>query len=151
MKRHVSSVQRFVGPWWVAAAVLRIEGPRLVVSVLSELHAQLTRATRVEREVIVECGAAVRSDRSIVMPVHVRDATHPGVFPEMLAEVRLVEHGDNVTELVFTGVYEPPLGVVGAAGDALGGHRIVERTIDDATSRLARVFEAAVAEHIGTP
>ena len=151
MKRHISSSHEFTGPWWVAASLLRIEGPGLVVPVLEELHAQLTRGTTVERAATVECGALVRGESSVAMPVHWSDATHPGAFPEMQGEIRLVEHGDNVTDLEFTGEYEPPLGVLGAAGDTLAGHRVAEHTVDEAMVRLARAFEAAVSEHIGTP
>jgi hypothetical protein len=151
MKRRVSSSHRFTGPWWVAAALLRIEGPELVRPVFEELHTRLSNSTSVQRRAAVECGPVDRGTGLISMSVSWRDAAHPGVFPQVHGEIRLLESSGTTTEVEFSGEYEPPLGPVGRVADAMAGHRVVEQTVDDAVRRLAHVFETAVSEHIGTP
>jgi hypothetical protein len=150
MKRSVSSSHGFAGPWWLAAALLRIEGPELVAPVLEELRVHLSGSTSVERTAEVEYGPVERGRGLVTMPVSWQDATHPGAFPKMHGELRLSERGDTTTDLEFFGEYEPPLGPIGALGDTIAGHRLAEQTVKNAVARLARVFETAVSEHVGT-
>jgi hypothetical protein len=150
MKQHVETSRVFTGPWWVVVSLLRIEGEELVLPVLEELHADLTAATSLSRRADVECGPLERHAGVATMSVHWRDASHADAFPEMDGQLLLVEHAPNSTELQFAGEYEPPLGVAGAVGDRLAGHRIAQHTVDDAIERLARRIEAAVSEQIGT-
>jgi hypothetical protein len=49
-----------------------------------------------------------------------------GFFPVMHASLTVYALSAHETQLVFSGQYEPPLGLVGAAIDALVGHHIAE-------------------------
>jgi hypothetical protein len=51
------------------------------------------------------------------------------LFPTMEATLAVYALGPGETQLDFSGKYRPPLGVVGAAFDAMLGHRIAEATV----------------------
>lgn len=56
-------------------------------------------------------------------------ARAPRLFPLMKAELKVYPLTATETQLDFSGTYEPPLGLVGSAADALLGHRIAEATV----------------------
>jgi hypothetical protein len=49
-----------------------------------------------------------------------------GLFPVMHASLTVYALSGHETQVVFVGQYEPPLGLLGAAIDALVGHHIAE-------------------------
>jgi hypothetical protein len=53
----------------------------------------------------------------------------PALFPAMLAEVSARPLSATETQLQVDGSYWPPLGPVGSAIDATGGHRIAKATV----------------------
>jgi hypothetical protein len=53
----------------------------------------------------------------------------PGLFPFMNAELLVYPLTAKETQLDFSGHYEPPLGVLGEALDAVVGHRIAEASV----------------------
>lgn len=53
----------------------------------------------------------------------------PGWFPTMSATLTCYALSSTETELDFDGNYEPPLGVFGAAVDAVALHRFAERAV----------------------
>jgi hypothetical protein len=53
----------------------------------------------------------------------------PELFPTMMATLDVYALGPEETQVDFHGSYRPPLGVVGAAVDALVGHRIAQATV----------------------
>lgn len=53
----------------------------------------------------------------------------PGWFPEMRATLTMYAVSPMETQLDFDGTYRPPLGVFGAAVDALALHRFAEASI----------------------
>jgi hypothetical protein len=61
-------------------------------------------------------------------------------FPTMEGELVIYPLSPTETQLDFEGTYTPPLGVVGAAADAVIGHRVarasVRRFLDDVVERL---------------
>jgi len=63
------------------------------------------------------------------IPVWWEAARHPRLFPLMNAELSLYPLTSTETQLDFLGRYDPPLGVVGGAMDALVGHRIAEASV----------------------
>jgi hypothetical protein len=63
------------------------------------------------------------------VPVSWRAARHPGLFPLMTAELSIYPLTATETQLDFLGHYEPPLGVVGDAMNALVGHRLAEASV----------------------
>lgn len=55
-------------------------------------------------------------------------ASSPGLFPVMKAELAIYPLSPTETQVELTGRYEPPMGVLGVAIDAVVGHRIAEAT-----------------------
>jgi len=56
-------------------------------------------------------------------------AKMPSLFPLMKAELSMYPLTATETQLDFRGVYEPPLGAVGKAMNAIVGHRIAEVSV----------------------
>jgi hypothetical protein len=54
---------------------------------------------------------------------------HPGVFPVMHAVLMFYALSNRETQLELEGTYEPPLGLVGKAVDALVGRRIADASV----------------------
>ena len=80
------------------------------------------------------------------IPVRWEAATRPYLFPFMSAELSIYPLTTTETQLDFLGRYEPPLGAVGGAVDAVVGHRIAEasvhRFLSDVAAYLRRSLEA---------
>jgi len=55
--------------------------------------------------------------------------TMPGLFPIMRGELAVYPLTATETQLDFLGVYDPPLGPVGKALNAVAGHRVAEATV----------------------
>jgi hypothetical protein len=53
----------------------------------------------------------------------------PGLFPTMHANLDVYALSSSETQLDLDGVYDPPLGALGHAGDALAAHRIAESAV----------------------
>ncbi len=69
-------------------------------------------------------------------------ANLPHLFPFMKGELSIYPLTATETQLDFSGVYEPPLGILGSAVNALVGHRIAESSVHR--------FVADVAGHLRT-
>jgi hypothetical protein len=54
---------------------------------------------------------------------------HAGLFPTMTATLNAFALSKGETQLELDGTYEPPLGVVGQALDAMALHRIAEASV----------------------
>jgi len=67
-------------------------------------------------------------------------ATAPRLFPLMKAELSIYPLTSTETQLDFLGLYEPPLGALGRAVNAVVGHRIAEASVHR--------FINEVAEHL---
>lgn len=67
-------------------------------------------------------------------------AKMPSLFPLMKAELSIYPLTASETQLDFSGVYEPPLGTLGKALNAIVGHRIAEVSVHR--------FVSDVAEHL---
>ena len=65
---------------------------------------------------------------------------HPELFPTMDATLDVYSLGPEETQVDFHGTYRPPLGIVGAAIDAVIGHRVAEaavhRFVEETAERL---------------
>ena len=64
-------------------------------------------------------------------------ATMPRLFPFMKAELSIYPLTATETQLDFSGVYEPPLGALGKAVNAIVGHRIAEVSVHRFVSDVA--------------
>jgi len=73
-------------------------------------------------------------------------ASMPGLFPIMKAELSVYPLTVTETQLDFLGVYEPPLGAVGKAMNAVIGHRIAEVSVHRFVSDVAAYLRQALSE-----
>jgi hypothetical protein len=74
-------------------------------------------------------------------------ATMPGLFPLMKAELAIYPLTATETQLDFSGFYEPPLGALGKAVDAIAGYRIAEVSVHRFVSDVAEYLRKALAHH----
>jgi hypothetical protein len=63
------------------------------------------------------------------LPISWEAAHHPQFFPLMSSVLTVYPLTSTETQLDFLGHYQPPLGIVGGAMDALVGHRIAEASV----------------------
>ncbi len=72
-------------------------------------------------------------------------ASMPRLFPLMKAELSIYPLTPTETQLDFSGLYEPPFGVVGKAMNAIVGHRIAEVSVHQFISEVAGYLRKALA------
>jgi hypothetical protein len=70
----------------------------------------------------------------------------PHLFPLMKAEISLYPLTGTETQLDFWGLYEPPLGALGKAVNAIAGHRIAEVSVHRFVGDVAAYLRQALAE-----
>jgi len=73
-------------------------------------------------------------------------ATMPRLFPLMKAELSIYPLTATETQLDFLGLYEPPLGALGKAVDAIVGHRIAEVSVHRFVSDVAGYLRQALGK-----
>lgn len=73
-------------------------------------------------------------------------AKAPRLFPLMRAELSIYPLTATETQLDFAGSYEPPLGAVGSAIDAIVGHRIAEVTVHRFVAELAAYLRSTLGK-----
>lgn len=98
-----------------------------------------------EADIIIEVKKIEEQTAQMAAPVtrlqlEWQAAKMPGLFPLMKAELSIYPLTASETQLDFQGFYEPPLGPVGKALNAIAGHRIAEVTVHR--------FMTDVAEHL---
>lgn len=71
-------------------------------------------------------------------------ATLPHLFPFMKAELAIYPLTPTETQLDFSGVYEPPLGVLGSAMNAVAGHRLAESSVHRFVSEVAQYLRTSL-------
>ena len=71
-----------------------------------------------------------------------RAAAMPHLFPIMNAEISVYPLTATETQLDFSGFYEPPLGVLGLALNAMIGHRIAEVSVHRFLGNVAQYLRA---------
>lgn len=78
------------------------------------------------------------------IPIEWSAAQRAALFPIMNAELLVYPLTATETQLDFQGRYEPPLGIVGGALDAMAGHRIAEASVHRLVSDLANYLRQHV-------
>jgi hypothetical protein len=118
-------------------------------SVAAELRVTVA-GVDVAAEVIVSIGAIGEETGPMGgpltrIPVSWEAARHPQFFPLMSAELTIYPLTATETQLDFLGHYDPPLGVVGGAMDALVGHRVAEASVHRLIGDVARHLREQLA------
>lgn len=119
-------------------------------SVAAELRVTIA-GVDVAAEVVVRVGAIADEAGPMGGPltriaVSWEAAQHPQFFPLMSAALTVYPLTATETQLDFLGHYDPPLGVVGGAMDALIGHRIAEASVHRFISDVARHLREQIAK-----
>ena len=73
-------------------------------------------------------------------------ARTPGLFPLMKGDLSAYALTATETQLDFSGQYEPPLGPLGSAIDALAGHRIAEASVHRFVTDVAAYLRETLAK-----
>ncbi len=91
---------------------------------------------QVSRDVKIAVGEACEEklgstdlSRITRMPLEWHAAASTGVFPALKAELSVYPLSATETQVELRGHYDPPMGVLGAALDAVVGHRIAEASV----------------------
>jgi hypothetical protein len=79
----------------------------------------------------------VKSPRTTRLSLEWEAARRPRLFPFMHATLIVYPLTSTETQLELVSRYDPPLGVVGAALDALVGHRIADASVHRLLSEVA--------------
>jgi len=94
---------------------------------------------------VEERDAAGKSSACTRLGLEWEAAKSPRLFPIMKAELAIYPLTAKETQLDFLGHYDPPLGPIGSAMDALVGHKIaeasVQRFVDDVAEYLRRTLK----------
>ena len=69
----------------------------------------------------------------------------PRLFPLMKAELFIYPLNATETQLDFVGLYEPPLGALGKAVNAIVGHRIAEVSVHRFVNDVAGYLRQALS------
>jgi hypothetical protein len=162
VQRQLYLYEYIDAPFDDVAQVLASEGGDLFSDATA---AAVERADKVRAELVVDLGAfeigrEVEIEVGEFDPVEVMRVKVPlrwkaaeaaALFPSLTAdlEVAALAFHPPLTQVTIVGHYDPPLGVLGAAGDALFGHRVAEaalhRFMHTVVARLTE--EAAKIEH----
>lgn len=84
---------------------------------------------------IREEGSGLKQKTHIALEWQAKDS--PGLFPVMQADLALYPLSATETQIDLTGHYEPPMGALGKALDAVAGHRIAEASVHRFISAVA--------------
>jgi hypothetical protein len=111
-------------------------------SVASELRVniggiEVSTDIKIALKEIEERLAETASGRSTVLKLEWEAARMPRLFPFMHAELAVYPLTATETQLELRGHYEPPLGALGAAVNALIGHRIADVSVHRFLSEVA--------------
>jgi hypothetical protein len=117
-------------------------------SVATELRVTVA-GLEIGAEVVLSIGAIEESrqaDSSRVtrIPVEWEAAERPRLFPLMNAQLSVYSLTARETQLDFLGQYNPPLGLLGGAMDAVMGHRIAEASVHRLVADVARYLRQAL-------
>jgi len=122
---------------------------------VSALGAQLrvrVGVLEVATQVRIEVGPATSEMSSpwgyeiAVFPLQWQSSSSPSLFPRMQAKLQVYPLSSRETQLDFEGTYDPPLGLLGDAVDALVGHRIAEACALRFVQDVAALLRARLAE-----
>ena len=112
-------------------------------SVAAALHVQLG-GLEVGTEIALTIGAIEEVDSTgyaskiTRIPVSWQAARRPRLFPLMDAVLSIYALTSTETQLDFLGRYEPPLGLLGGAVNAVVGHRIAEASVHRLVADVAQ-------------
>ena len=120
-------------------------------SVASELRVDIA-GVDMGAEIAVSVPSVKDEDRKVTsrpkttLEVEWEAAKSPRLFPVMKGELSIYPLTTTETQLDFSGHYEPPLGALGGAVDAVIGHRIAEASVHRFMAEVARHLRTSLKE-----
>jgi hypothetical protein len=112
-------------------------------SVASELRVDVG-GVGVEAEITISVKNIEEKSSATRLHLEWESATMPNLFPLMKAEISIYPLTATETQLDFQGTYEPPLGALGKAMNALVGHRIAEASVHRFVTDVAGYLRQAI-------
>ena len=91
---------------------------------------------RIDKQVEIELGAAIRTPSKTVLPMTWRATRPEGLFPQLDADVEVASLGADRTQLSISARYRAPMGAVGRVLDRALLHRVAEATVKDFLERV---------------
>ena len=95
------------------------------------------------KAVRLQAGTPIREQSSIRIPLSWAATGTPRLFPKMTADLMMFPLGDQLTQIRFEGVYQPPLGAVGRMLDRVILHRVAEMSVKDLVDRIVAILEVS--------
>ena len=143
VERQLYLYEYVVAPFEEVVRVVRDEGARVFESATEEA---VSGAERVQADLVVDLGGfevgreveisvgELIEVQSMCVKTHLdwHASELSALFPSLSAdlEIAALATGDNpLTQVTMVGHYDPPLGVLGALGDAVFGHRLAEAAL----------------------
>lgn len=123
------------------AAAARVE------SVAADLHVSVA-GLDVGAEVVLSIGDISESEsptgpgKVTRIPIEWEASERPRLFPLMNGELSVYPLTARETQLDFLGRYQPPLGLLGTAVDAMVGHRIAEASVHRLIADVAQYLRS---------
>jgi hypothetical protein len=119
-------------------------------AVAAELHVDIgavavTAEIRISVKSVEEKAAEPMAGPATRLLLEWEAASKPQLFPVMKAELSVYPLTATETQLDFFGVYEPPLGGVGRAMNALVGHRVADASVHRFISQVAEYLRQELA------
>lgn len=109
-------------------------------NVAAGLHTKIA-GIEIGKEILIKIKSYtdVETNRKKEMTIDLewKAASAPQLFPTMIAKLHIYPITGTETQLDFQGEYEPPMGLVGKAIDAMVGHRIAEASVHQFLSEVA--------------
>lgn len=111
-------------------------------SVVASLHVELG-SLDLAADVEIRFGTVTEEEhpvfrRMTTIPLTWAGARSPALFPAMNAVLRVFPLSPTETQLELKGTYDPPLGVLGAAIDALVMHRVADASVHRFLAEVAQ-------------
>jgi hypothetical protein len=94
----------------------------------------------VAKTVFLELHAPLRGPTTTTLPLEWWATGTPALFPRMSAELTVADMGGSLTEVVFQGNYEPPLGPVGRVLDRAALSRFAEASVKHFVDRVISIL-----------
>ena len=117
-------------------------------SVASGLHVKVA-GIEFGKEILIDIKSYTdvesRTKKELTIRLTWKAASAQQFFPTMNAELHVYPITAQETQLDFHGEYEPPLGVVGKAIDAMVGHRVAEATVHHFVNEVADYLRKNIA------
>lgn len=118
-------------------------------SVVASLHVELG-SLDLAADVVIEVGGITEREHAssklvTVVELSWTGARSPGLFPAMRAELRVFPLSSAETQLELIGTYDPPLGVLGDAIDALVMHRVADASVHRFLTEVAEQLRSELS------